>query len=98
MKFSPTDSFCVQVEEKCDEIIDFLLKNAVSPEAFASKLENIGLINFNVREEAELPTIPKSKRMGTVMGAVISRLKLKEENTEKFKSVLKKFGLLEDIL
>ena len=97
-RFFSTGSFYEQVKENCDEIIEFLLKNAVTPEALAPKLESVGLINFTVRERAELSTVPKSERMRTVMDAVISRLKLKEENAKKFKSVLNKFGVLEDII
>ena len=87
----------MQVEEKCDEIIEFLLKNAVTPEEFATKLESVGLIGFRVREKAELSTVPKSERMRTVMVAVISKLKLNDENVDKFKSVLEKFEVLEDV-
>ena len=70
----------------------------VTPEGIAIKLESVGLIRFNVREEAELPTVPKSKRMRTVMDAVISGLKLKEENVDEFKSVLEEFGVLKDVI
>ena len=95
--FSSTGNFSVQVKEKCDDIIEFLLDNAVTPDGFATKLERIGLINKAVREKAELPTVPNSERMRTVMNAVISRLKVNEQNVEKFKSVLERFGLLEDV-
>ena len=95
--FFYTGNFCVQIKQKCDDIIEFLLDNAVTPEDFATKLKRIGLIKNAVWEKADLPTVPKSERMRTVMDAVISRLKLNEENVENFKSVLDKFGVLEDI-
>ena len=83
--------------ERREKIIEFLSVN-VNPVVLATKLEIIGLINSHVRELAELTTVPVSDRIRPVIKAVISKLELKEENADKFKSVLKNLEVLEDVL
>ena len=85
-----------QVARKREEIIEFLSVN-VSPERLAIELEIIGLINKDVREKAEVTTVPKSERIRPVINAVLSKLDLDEENVAKFKCVLKKLDVLEDL-
>ena len=70
----------------------------MSPEWFATELEIVGLISKDVREEAGVTTITTRKRIRPVMNAVISKLELSEENADKFKSVLKKLGILDDLI
>ena len=69
----------------------------MSPDRFATELEISGLINRDVREEAEVTTVATSRRIRPVMNAVITKLELSEENADKFKSVLKKLGVLDDL-
>ena len=96
-KFSTTGSFYAKVEEKCEKIIDFLSVN-VSPVGLATELEIAGLITKHVRGLADVTTVPVPERIRPVIVSVISRLKLKEENAEKFKSVLQKLEVLEDVM
>ena len=95
--FSTTGSICAQVTKERESIVEFLSCN-VDPEGFATELEIIGLINKDIREEAEVATITTRKRIRPVIKAVITKLELNEENADKFKIVLKKFRLLDDLM
>ena len=95
--FSTIGSIYAQVNKEREKIIEFLAAN-VTPDGFATELEIVGLISKDVREEAEVMTITTRKRIRPVMNAVISKLELSEENADKFKSVLKKFMVLDDLI
>ena len=92
-----TTGIHAQVFKEQENIIEFLSVN-VDPEGLATELEIVGLINRDVREEAEVKTITTRKRIRPVMKAVLSKLELSEESADKFKNVLKKLAVLDDLL
>ena len=69
----------------------------MEPVEFATELEIVGLISKDIREEAEVTTITTRKRIRPVINAVVTELERNEENIGKFKQILKKFRVLEDL-
>ena len=86
-----------RVVQKCDTIITFLATN-VSPGGLADKLRGAGLINDEIRQLALVTGVPTTQNIRPMIDAVISRIELNEANYDKFISILKECGSLDDLI
>ena len=83
--------------QKRATIVYFLSVN-VSPELFANKLQSVGLIGEDTWRQAIMPYASNPKRIGPLIDAIISRIRLNAKNYSKFVSVLEDYGSLEDLI
>lgn len=79
------------------EIVDFLAAS-VSPERLADRLLVQNLLCEDIRQQVLVPVLTKSEKVRCMIDAVIARIKLHPANYEKFMSLLKEYGSLEDLI